>query len=112
MAEKYKNAVGVVVLVGNDGPVPYATAWSISPSWFATNSHVTELVKKAQKHGVDVFIAINRSPDKRWVNTLLMDMGLNPDTDTKVTIRGTAFDIDNIVGSPDNRRPSKPGRFN
>jgi V8-like Glu-specific endopeptidase len=66
MAEKYKNAVGVVVLVGNDGPVPYATAWSISPSWFATNSHVTELVKKAQKHGVDVFIAINRSPDKRY----------------------------------------------
>ena len=58
---------------------------------------------------------VSRAPGhkiNKWVNTLLMDMGLNPDTDTKVTIRGTAFDIDNIVGSPDNRRPSKPSRFN
>jgi len=66
MAEKYKNAVGVVVLVGNDGPQPIATAWAISPSWFATNSHVTEGVKKARKLGWDVFIALNRSPDKRY----------------------------------------------
>jgi len=58
---------------------------------------------------------VSRAPGHKitkWVNILLMDMGLNPDTDTKVTIRGTAFDIDNIVGSPDSSRPNKPGRFN
>ena len=48
----------------------------------------------------------------KWVNLLLMDMGMNPDSDTKVTIRGTAFDIDNIVGTPDNSPSSKSGRFN
>jgi hypothetical protein len=58
---------------------------------------------------------VSRAPGHKitkWVNILLMDMGLNPDSDTKVTIRGTAFDIDNIVGSPDSSRPQKPGRFN
>jgi len=58
---------------------------------------------------------VSRAPGhkiNKWVNTLLMDMGMNPDSDTKVTIRGTAFDIDNIVGTPDNSRPSKFGRFN
>ena len=66
MAEKYKNAVGVVVLVGNSGPQATATAWAVRPSWFATNSHVTEYVKKVQKLGADVFIAINGRPDKRY----------------------------------------------
>jgi hypothetical protein len=58
---------------------------------------------------------VSRAPGNKitkWVNLLLMDMGMNPDSDTKVTIRGTAFDIDNIVGSPASSQPSKSGRFN
>ena len=74
--KKYKHAVGVVVMLGSydekEGRCfsyePYAsgTAWAIRPSWFATNAHITEPVKKSLKCGFDVFIALNETRDKRY----------------------------------------------
>ena len=58
---------------------------------------------------------VTRAPgDKinKWVNILLSDMGLNPDNEVKVTVRGTAFDIDKIIGGGNYHRSTKPGRFN
>jgi V8-like Glu-specific endopeptidase len=63
VADRYSQAVGVVVAVSSK-PIPVATAWAFAPNKFATNSHVSESVKKLQKKGLDVFIALNNS-DRR-----------------------------------------------
>ena len=36
----------------------------------------------------------------RWVNLLLMDMGLDPDTQVKLTKRGTKIEIDKLFDTP------------
>ena len=69
MAKKYETAIGLVIAVvpvdGKFQPVPFGTAWAVRPNVFATNSHVTEPIKKLLAHGVEVFIALNKSPKNR-----------------------------------------------
>lgn len=65
MAEKYKHAVGIVVRVGESRQKKMGTAWAVRPSWFATNSHISDPVKVMLDKGIDVFIAVNKS-QKRY----------------------------------------------
>ena len=65
MAEKYKNTVGIVVIVGKNRHKKMGTAWAVRPSWFATNSHISDPVKAFLDKGIDVFIAVNKS-QKRY----------------------------------------------
>ncbi|MGE3959596.1 MAG: serine protease [Vicinamibacterales bacterium] len=68
VAEEFKFAVGAVVIVlPNEGAVPFGTAWAFEPNLFATNGHVVELMAQlAQKHpDAAFFVAINQRPDKR-----------------------------------------------
>lgn len=64
-AKEYAEAVGLVVIVGDEGPQGSATAWAIGPGVFATNSHVAGPVADHLKRGGQVYIAINRRPDLR-----------------------------------------------
>ena len=36
----------------------------------------------------------------RWMNILISDMGMSPDRDVKITMRGTTFDINKIFDAP------------
>ena len=47
----------------------------------------------------------------KWINILLMDMGLDPDSKAKVSIRGTAIDIDKIIGGTTPFPSECRGRF-
>ena len=64
-AKEYAEAVGLVVIVGDEGPQGSATAWAIGPGVFATNSHVSAPVAEHLKRGGQVYIAINRRSDLR-----------------------------------------------
>ena len=73
VAEKYKHAVGIVVVGGIPGVVggfKQGTAWAVGPNKFATNGHVVEGVIKRlvrlRKKGLSsarVFIAMNQKKD-------------------------------------------------
>lgn len=62
-AKKYEKAVGLVMLVSQQGVIPMATAWGVGPHTFATNSHVTEPVKEQLAKGGEVHIVINKHPE-------------------------------------------------
>ena len=47
----------------------------------------------------------------KWVNILLMDMGLDPDSNINVTMRGTAIMLDKIVGGSSGPLQTCSGRF-
>jgi len=66
MAKKYKHAVAAVVVITNKGPMPFGTAWAVSQSLFATNSHITNPVNEFLNNGLDVFVALNEKPDRRF----------------------------------------------
>lgn len=62
-AKKYEKAIGVVMFAGNNGLVPFGTAWGVGPNAFATNSHITEPVKAHLAKGGEVRIVINKHPE-------------------------------------------------
>jgi hypothetical protein len=67
-AERYKHAVGLVVIEPKEGggqPKPAATAWAIGPKRFATCAHVVEKVSEVMGQGGRVYIALNGLPDRR-----------------------------------------------
>ncbi len=66
MADKYAQAVGVVVIPTEGGPVPFGTAWAIGDHVLATNSHVAEPVGQILESGRDVFVVLNKNPDKKF----------------------------------------------
>ena len=65
VAEKYKHAVGIVVV----GGFKHGTAWAVGPNKFATNGHVVEGVNrrielfKKRNLSAGVYIAINQKKD-------------------------------------------------
>jgi V8-like Glu-specific endopeptidase len=68
VADTYKHAVGVVVVVvPGRGAIPIGTAWAYQPNLFATNAHVIAAMADAAKQVPDApfYIAINGRPDKR-----------------------------------------------
>jgi V8-like Glu-specific endopeptidase len=68
VAETYKYAVGVVVVVMPGKPAdPIGTAWAFEPNLFATNGHVVEGMAEYLKEDPKAvfYIAINQRPDKR-----------------------------------------------
>lgn len=57
---------------------------------------------------------VSRAPQhkiQKWMNILLADMGLDPDTKVNVTMQGTAITIDKIVGGPVKTAPASGSRF-
>lgn len=70
VAKQYENAVGVVVIAGQQDGQPFsqpiATAWAVGDKVFASNGHVTEPVIKALTNGFSVFIVLNKNPDKKF----------------------------------------------
>ena len=36
----------------------------------------------------------------RWMNVLISDMGMSPDRDVKITMRGTTFELNKMFDSP------------
>jgi len=66
MAQKYEQAVGVVVLTGDDGPAPFGTAWAIGDHVLATNSHVAQPVGEILEKGGHVYVVLNKHPDKKF----------------------------------------------
>lgn len=65
-AQKYEQAVGVVVLTGNEGPFPFGTAWAVGDHVLATNSHVAKPVGEILQKGGDVYVVLNKNPDKKF----------------------------------------------
>lgn len=66
VAQKYEEAVGLVVIVGDDGPVPFGTAWAVGDHVLATNSHVAEPVGQILSNDGIVYVILNRHPDKKF----------------------------------------------
>ena len=65
-AQKYEQAVGVVVLTGNEGPFPFGTAWALGDHVLATNSHVAKPVGEILQKGGAVYVVLNKNPDKKF----------------------------------------------
>lgn len=73
VVERYRQAVGVVVLVvsdreGTKRSIPVGTAFAISPSHFATNGHVALDIRQLSQKGEDVGLSVD-SVEIRLSNT-------------------------------------------
>jgi hypothetical protein len=66
VAAKLQQAVGLVVLSGPEGPMPFGTAWAIGDHVLATNSHVAEPVGQILANGGEVHVVLNGNPDKKF----------------------------------------------
>lgn len=66
IAEDQADAVALVVVTA-DGVPPQgcATAWAIDDHVYATNSHVTELVKMVLSKGGACYLVVNRKPEAK-----------------------------------------------
>jgi hypothetical protein len=66
IAEDHADAVALVVVTA-DGVPPQgcATAWAIADHVYATNSHVTELVKMVLSKGGACYLVVNRKPEAK-----------------------------------------------
>lgn len=63
MAAEYADAVGLVAVATQHGPLPFGTAWAVGEDTFVTNAHVIEEVVALNKKGASLFIIINRRPE-------------------------------------------------
>jgi V8-like Glu-specific endopeptidase len=63
VAAEYADAVGVVAVATNRGPMPFGTAWAVGEDTFVTNAHVIEEVLNLNKKGASLFVIINRHPE-------------------------------------------------
>ena len=65
-AQKYEKAVGLVVLVGPEGPLPFGTAWAVGDHVLATNSHVAKPVGEILQRGGAAYVVLNKDPEKKF----------------------------------------------
>ncbi len=65
-AKKYEQALGLVVVPGEDGAQGFGTAWAVGPQMFATNAHIALPVMGMLEDGRDVFVITNKSPDRKY----------------------------------------------
>jgi hypothetical protein len=70
VARQYEDAVGVVVLAGQQNGQPFsepvATAWAVGERVFVSNAHVAQPVAAALTKGLAVFIVLNKNPEKKF----------------------------------------------
>lgn len=63
---RFQSAVALVIHMQDGQPVGQATAWAVAPDVFATNAHVAKPAAEFMASGGQVFVALNRNPDRRF----------------------------------------------